>query len=181
MTASPAEHCVRRHPVRVTRGVGASGLPAKASAADDMTTAFKPIFATQSVQQAAAYTSDVQAMSVEFTQKALPGLATALHMTPAQMSAMMTQAFPAVATGVAQLPTIVQRMRTATGLIGSNVENYNQSASIPWSPGSMVAMFWLMMLPALLVLAVGAGALALTGRSGAASQPLPRLRGAYHH
>jgi hypothetical protein len=101
-------------------------------------------------------------MSTEFTQQTLPDLATALHVTPVQLTAMMAKDFPAVAAGVAQLPQILQRMDTATGLIQANVNNFDQSASIPWAPGSMVAMFWLMMVPGLLAFAFGAGALAIT-------------------
>ncbi len=152
----------------------------KASAADTMTSAFKPIFATQNVQQARADTNTVQAMSTEFTQKALPGLATALHLAPAQLAGMMTKDFPAVAAGVTQLPAIVQRMQTATGLIEGNVDNFNQSASIPWSPGSMVAMFWFMMIPALLAAGLGLTAIGFTRRHGALMLPTRRPHGAVH-
>jgi hypothetical protein len=163
-------------------GLLAVSMYGKASSADTMTTAFSPVFATQNVQQARADTNTVEAMSAQFTQQALPGLATALHMTPTQMSAMLTQQFPAVATGVAQLPQIVQRMETATSLIEGNVDNYNQSAAIPWSPGSMVAMFWLMMAPAVLAVVLAAGALLATaGHPTVRHAAVPRPRaGALH-
>jgi hypothetical protein len=162
-------------------GLLSVSMYSKASAADDMTTAFQPVFAAQSVQQARAYTDTAQAMSDEFTTATLPGIASTLHMTPAQLGGMMTQDFPAVATGVAQLPQIVQRMQTATTLIEGNVDNYHQSASIPWSPGSMVTMFWFMMLPALLALGVAFGGLAATSRRPATLVPAQRMRGALHH
>jgi hypothetical protein len=120
------------------------------------------VLTTQSAQNARADTNTVQAMSTEFTQQTLPDLATALHVTPVQLTAMMAKDFPAVAAGVAQLPQILQRMDTATGLIQANVNNFDQSASIPWAPGSMVATFWLMMVPGLLAVTLGAGALAIT-------------------
>jgi hypothetical protein len=161
-------------------GLLAVSMYGKASAADTMTSAFKPIFATQSVQQARADVTTVQAMSTEFTQKALPGLATALHLTPAQLTGMMTQDFPAVAAGVTQMPAIVQRMETATGLIEANVDNFNQSASIPWSPGSMVTMFWFMMVPALLAVGFGLTAFGFTRRHGALMLPTQRPHGAVH-
>jgi hypothetical protein len=75
----------------------------------------------------------------------------------------------------------MQRIQTATALIEGNVDNDNQSASIPWSPGSMVTMFWFMMLPALLALGVGVGAFAVISRGPAAVQPAPTMRGALHH
>jgi len=162
-------------------GLLSVSMYSKASAADDMTAAFKPVFAAQTVQQARAYTDTAQAMSVEFTSATMPGIASALHLRQTQLFAMMQQDFPAVLTGVSQLPQIVQRMQTATALIEANVDNYNQSASIPWSPGSMVTMFWFMMLPALLALGVGVGGLAARSPRPAALQPARRLRGALHH
>ncbi len=178
-----ARQRVARAMIAVTTAVGlvvvggllAVSMYSKTSAADQMTTAFAPVFATQSVQQMRADTNTVEAMATEFTQKTLPAIATALHMTPAQMGTLVAQQFPAVATGVAQLPQIVQRMATDTALIENNVNNYNQSASIPWSPGSMLTMFWLMMVPGLLVVFAGAGALVIGGgRRRTASLPIGR-------
>ncbi len=164
----------------VIAGLFSVSMYGKASAADEMTAAFKPIFTTQSVQYARAYTDTVRAMSTEFTQQALPGIATALHVTPAQLTGMMAKDFPAVAAGVVQLPQIVQRMATSTQLIQANVNNFNQSASIPWSPGSMVAMFWLMMVPGLLAFGLGAGALAFTQGRRTLVTPQRRTHGALH-
>ena len=135
----------------------------KASAADTMTAAFKPVFATQSVQQAQTYSNTLQAMETQLTTQAIPGLATALKLTPTQFSGLMTQSYPDVATGLAQFPAIVSRMQAQTGLIAANVDNFNQSAEIPWSPGSMVLMFWFMMGSAGLVLLIGAASVVLTG------------------
>lgn len=162
-------------------GLLSVSMYSKASAADDMTSAFQPVFAAQNVQQARAYTDTAQAMADEFTGTTLPGLATALHVTPAQLSGTMAQSYPAVATGVTELPQIMQRMQTATALIESNVDNYDQSASIPWSPGSMVTMFWLMMAPVLLALGIGVGAIAVTRRRPLVMQPMRTMRGVPHH
>jgi hypothetical protein len=161
-------------------GLLSVSMYSKASAADEMTSAFQPVFAAQSVQQARSYTDTATAMAGEFTTATVPGLAAALHVTPAQLSRTMAQNFPAVATGVAQLPQIMQRMQTATALIESNVDNYDRSASIPWSPGSMVTMFWLMMVPVLLALGIGVGAIAAT-RGPLAVRPIPTMRGVPHH
>lgn len=160
----------------------ATSMSSKATAADQMTNAFKPVFTTQSAQQARADTTTVTAMATEFSTKALPGIAAALKITPAQLSAMITTQFPAVATGVAQLPQILPRLEASTSLIESNVDNFNQSASIPWSPGSMISMFWFMMVSALLAVAFAAGALLLTvGRGTLAKVGTTRpLAGAVH-
>ena len=166
----------------VVIGLFSVSMYGKATAADQMTTAFAPVFSATNVQQARADTATVTAMATQFTQQTLPGVAAALHMTPAQMNVFVAQKFPAVAAGMTQLPQIVQRMQTATALIEQNANNYAQSASIPWSPGSMISMFWFMMISALLAIVFAAGALLVTvGRGTVARVPLHRpTAGAIH-
>ena len=72
-------------------------------------------------------------------------------------------------------------MDAATSLIEGNVDNYNQSASIPWAPGSMVTMVWLMMVPALLAIAFAAGGLLFAGRGTVTRVALPRAAAAPIH
>ncbi len=167
----------------VVIGLFSVSMYAKATAADQMTTAFAPVFSAASVQQARADTNTVTAMATQFTSQTLPGVAAALHMTPAQMNLFVAQKFPAVAAGMTQMPLILQRMQTATTLIEQNVSNYNQSASIPWSPGSMVSMFWFMMVSGLLAIVFAAGALLVTvGRGTVARVPVHRpAAGAFHN
>jgi hypothetical protein len=163
-------------------GLLATSMYGKASAADEMTAAFKPVFAAQSVQQARSLTNDATAMSNELTQSAVPTLASALHVTPTQLAAGMATSYPAVVTGMQALPGIVQRMQVATSLIESQADNFAKTAAIPWEPGSMVGVFWAMMAPAILLIAVGAGTLLLVSGVGSASTRRTTLRpGALHH
>jgi hypothetical protein len=163
-------------------GLLSVSMYSKASAADEMTTAFKPIFAAQNVQQAQAYAASAQAMGTDLSTRVLPGIAQSLNVTPQQLAASMQTNYPAVAAGVTLMPQILQRMQSATGLIAAQASNFDMSASIPWSPGSMVTMFWMMMVPALLGLAVGVGGVALVSRRPTAMQPAaPTMRGALHH
>jgi len=166
----------------VVIGLFSVSMYSKATAADQMTTAFAPVFSASSVQQARADTGTVTAMATQFTQQTMPGVAAALHMTPTQMNLLVAQKFPAVAAGMTQMPLILQRMQTATTLIEQNVGNYGQSASIPWSPGSMVSMFWFMLISALLAIVFAAGALLVTvGRGTVARVPAHRpTAGAIH-
>jgi len=143
-------------------GLLATSMYGKASAADSMDTAFKPVFAAQAVQQARTDVTTMAAMGDELAGKTLPALASVLKVTPQQLSGMMAAKYPDVAAGVAAMPAIMQRMQTSVSLIEGNVDNYAQTASIPWQPGSMVTVYWYMMVPALLLMAVGAGALLAT-------------------
>jgi len=167
--------------VVMAAGLLATSMYGKASSADDMTAAFRPVFAASAVQQTQALTADARAMSAELTTKALPAFATALHVTPAQLAQTMATSFPAVTAGMQQLPGIVDRMGAAGSLIAAQKDNFDKTAAIPWEPGSMVGVFWSMMAPALIVLAVAAGAL-LTGSSPATEARRLTLRpGAQHH
>lgn len=135
----------------------------KASAADEMNAAFKPVFAPGAVQQTVAWSQEAQAMTTQLTHEVLPDLAAAMHVTPAQLSATLATSYPAVATGLAEMPAIVERMAGSSAVIAANADNYAQTASIPWAPGSMVLMFWFMMAPALVGVVIGVGALAAPG------------------
>lgn len=148
----------------VVIGLLATSMYAKTSAADTMNTAFQPVFATQNVQQGQGYVATVQAAGTEMSQKLIPDLAAAFRMTPGQFDALLTAKYPQFASGVTALPAIVSRMDAATSNIASNVDNYNQTASIPWTPGSLVTMFWLMVGPAAAVFVISTGALLTSWR-----------------
>lgn len=140
-------------------GLLATSMYAKASAADTMNTAFQPVFTTQSVQQGQSYAATVQAAGTEVTSKLIPALTSAFHLTPAQLDALMSSTYPQFVSGVTALPGIVSRMEAATSIIAANAGNYTQTASIPWTPGSMVTMFWMLVGPAAAVILASAGAL----------------------
>jgi len=165
-------------------GLLATSMYGKASAADEMTSAFKPIFASSSVAQLHTLGSDAAAMSTELTTTAVPALATALHVTPSQLAATMATSYPDVVSGMQALPAIVGRMQGAVGLIEAQASNFEQSASIPWSPGSMVGMFWAMMAPALFVALLGAAGVVAATPTGAVAVTRRRFTlrpGAQHH
>jgi hypothetical protein len=162
-------------------GLLATTLYAKASAADDLNTAFTPVFATAGVQQIHADTTTVASMSTELSQKALPAIAQALGMSATQLDQLVAGRFPAVATGLNELPQIVQRMQTSAALIEGNAGNFRQVTAIPWTSGTMVTLYWFMMVPALLILVVGAGAFLASRTTGGIAIAFPRLPSRPHH
>jgi len=164
----------------MSAGLLATSMYGKASAADEMTAAFRPVFAASSIQQTQALTADASAMATELTQKALPAFAAALHVSPSQLAAGMATSYPAVTAGMQELPGIIGRMDGAATLIATQKDNFDQTAAIPWTPGSMVGVFWSMMAPALLILVVAAGTLlAATGTAPQARRTVLRP-GAQH-
>ena len=106
-------------------------VPTKAQAVDNLTNAFRPVFTTQGAAQTREYLTNVQNMDKQLTSAALPGLASMLKVTPAQLDASLGQNFPAVATGLQQMPAILSRFNVLVTGIQQNVGNFQLADSIP--------------------------------------------------
>ncbi|WP_235214875.1 hypothetical protein [Rhodococcus opacus] len=148
--------------------------PAKAKAVDDLTAAFGPVFTDQG---AAAVRSDftvIEKMSDQLQTDTVPALAGALKMDPAQFQAFMTENFPDVATGMAQLNEIVPRFGALVAGIEGNVDNFQQAASIPTAAQDTTTLTWWFLVPGVALIALGA--VGVTARSGSAPRPVPRIR-----
>ena len=133
-------------------------VPSKAKAVDAMTDAFRPVFTAQSATQTRAYLTTVQNMDQQLMDGALPGLAAMLKVSPEQLSASLKQNFPAVATGLQQMPQILSRFDGLVANIERNVKNFQLADSIP-SQGTHTTMLEDQ-------LAVPAGVLVLAGLTG---------------
>lgn len=132
--------------------------PAKTRAVDRVNDAFRPIFTTQSVEQARGYVTTLQAMQAQLTDQALPGLAAELHVTPQQLSATLAADFPTVATGLQQLPAILGRIDALVNTVGDNVANFQLVDAIPTKDLATTTVEWQFAIPAaVLVLAGSAG------------------------
>jgi hypothetical protein len=131
----------------------AMGLPTKAAAGQRMMDGFEPIMQPAQVETTAAYYNDVfvplgqvtPMLSAERLQtfqrylqgfsgmktdsaKLVPLLAQVLHMTPAQVRALMAQQLPAMA---ALLQTLPQMQRDFGGLVGTMQENVGIFSRVP--------------------------------------------------
>lgn len=128
-------------------------LPTKASAGEDMMNGFQPIMQPDQVATTARYYNDVfvplgqvtpmmsaknlakfqaymkgfQGMQTD-AAKLVPLLAQALHMTPAQVQAMMAQNLPAMA---AMLQSMPQMQRDFGGLLTTMQQNEDIFAQVP--------------------------------------------------
>ena len=83
---------------------------------DRMTDGFRPIMTQQAIQTDRADIAAVSAAGTEIQTKMLPALAQQLHMTPAQLSQMISTQYPDVAAGLQALPTITPSF---TGLVNT--------------------------------------------------------------
>jgi hypothetical protein len=181
----------------------AMSLPSKANAGESMLNSFQPIMQPGQVRRTAYYYNDVfvplgrvtpmmssqnlgkfqgylkgfQGMQTD-AAKLVPMLAQALHMTPAQVQAMMGKQLPTMATMLANLPQmrrdfggLLGTMQQNVGIFGqvpaglkhyqplvttmqANVDNYRQVNSLP----SFRLFAWFFFVPgALLILLAGVG------------------------
>jgi hypothetical protein len=133
-------------------------VPGKARAVDHMTDAFRPVFTTQGAQQTRAYLATVQAMDKQLTAEAVPGLAAMLKVTPQQLGASLKQNFPAVATGLDEMPQILTRFDGLVTAIEHSVKNFKLADSVP-TEGTQTTMLEAQ-------LAIPAGVLVFAGLLG---------------
>lgn len=149
-------------------------VPQKAQATDDLTVAFAPVFTDEGATATRADMDVIQNMSDQLQEQTLPALAGALKMDPAQFRSFMAENFPAVATGVAQLNTILPRFQGLVGGIEQNVTSFQLAATIPTSGADTTSLSWWFFAPggALLVF----GILGLATRESSAPQVRPRVR-----
>jgi hypothetical protein len=129
----------------------ALGLPAKASAGQEMMDDFRPLMQSANVDKTASYYNDVfvplgdvvpalsaenmakfngyvqgmTAMGVD-AQNLVPALAQALSMTPEQVQAFMVAQFPAMSQLLQDLPTMQQDFSDIVALMEANVAIFEQ-------------------------------------------------------
>jgi hypothetical protein len=136
----------------------ALGMPAKTAAGARMMSDFQPLMGAAHVQETADYYNNVfvplgkvapamndktvakfQGYAQGFDgmlvdgQKLVPALAQAMHMTPAQVQAMLQKEFPHMAALLAALPTMRQDFAQLIGLMASNTKIFAQvPAGLDW-------------------------------------------------
>jgi hypothetical protein len=128
---------------------------------DGVTNAFRPVFSAEGARTTRAYMDTVQSMADELTGKALPALAAQLKVTPDQLGQSLAANFPAVATGVSQLGTVLPRFQALVSGVEQNTANFRLADSIPTASTPTTLLHWLFVIPAfVLVISGGAGLLA---------------------
>ncbi len=134
----------------------AVSVPAKAKAVDQLTAAFAPTLTPTAVQQTRTDMNTVQAMANQLESKLLPELATALKVTPTQLTSELGTDFPAFALGVKNLPTILPGFQTLVrDLQTVSGSDFNDASSIPWASTATTTLTWLFVIPGALLLIAG--------------------------
>jgi hypothetical protein len=131
-------------------------LPAKTQGVDNLTNAFRPAFTPKSLSQTRQDMDTVKAMAAELDGKAIPALAAQLGTTPDQFRSTLATGFPAVGTGMRQLPTILPYFDGVVGGLEAQAANFRLADAIPAKPFPATLVTYLFLLPGLAVAAVAA-------------------------
>ena len=146
-------------------------VPAKTTAVDQLTVAFRPIFTEQGAAQARGHVDTLEAMQQQLTTEALPGVATMLGVTPEELGATLATDVPTVAAGLQQLPAILARIDALVTTVESNIHTFQLADSIPTAGLPTTAVTWQLALPAGVLVAAGAAG-AVAGRRRRAVEPI---------
>src|SRR3954447_10888765 len=142
-------------------------LFSRASAAERLTDDIRPAMTDRALAQTRAEFDLERAGLREFVDTGIPHLAADLGQTPAAFRASIDREFPAVSTGIQQLPAITPFVDNAINLFDENRAKFHSADAIPttWLP--YTAGPWMLIgFGALLVLL---GAAVALGRGGRAS------------
>lgn len=139
-------------------------VPAKTQAVDDLTDAFRPVFSDEGVATTRAHLDTVHAMIDQLVGEALPGLAGALSMSPADFQALLGEQFPAVAGGLASIAEILGRFDSLVAAVESDTISFHRADSIPTANTNTTLLHWLFVITGL-VLLVGTATTSLRGRT----------------
>jgi hypothetical protein len=128
-------------------------VPAKTAAAEELTTAFRPVFTEQSTAQARDYVETLQAMDTQLTGEAMPTLAAMLQLSPEQLAATMRQEYPTVSAGLQELPAVLTRLDGLVTIVEHNVDNFQIADSFPSQGLPATAIGGQLVVPAAVLLA----------------------------
>jgi hypothetical protein len=162
----------RRMPSYIIGGIGVvlilmsftTRLFTVAPAFERLTDDFRPEMKAATLSQLRQDVGGLSAVGAEFSTKAVPQLATALNMTPAQFSGVMGQQFPAVAAGLQRIPQVTQEFNGVLNVLSEERSRFEDADAIPTSSLPATTVPWAL---------AGAGVLCI-----AVAFIVPRRRGA---
>lgn len=128
---------------------------------------FRPALTQKSIDTARADIAGLSAVQEEFTTKLAPALSQQLKMTPAQFDGFVTQNFPAVATGMGALPTVVPTFNGLIDTLDKQRPLFASADAIPTASLPATTVPWATLGAGVLVLLIGAATLRSPKAGGA--------------
>jgi hypothetical protein len=135
-------------------GAFALSLPGKASDADDLNDALKPVYTEETVAGAAGAVEAIGAMGGEMQSAMLPGLGEMLGMDSAAVGAFLSDGFPMLAQALQSLPDALGRFEGVVSTFDANLDNYDTLRPVAFGP-----IIWTLVLGSLAVLLAAGAAL----------------------
>jgi len=120
-----------------------------------MTDGFRPVMTQQSISTARQDISRLDGAGTELRTTLLPALATQLGLTPQQMNAMMQTQYPAVAAGVAALPTIVPSFNGLVTTLDQQRDLFASADAIPTKDLPATTLPWALLVVGVFVFGLG--------------------------
>ena len=116
-------------------------LTGKASDADDLNEALKPVYTEETVTGAAMAVEAIGAMGAEMQTAMLPGLGQMLGMDAASVEAFLGQGFPTLAGALQAMPDAIERFNGVVTTFDDNLENYATLRPVAFSPIILILIF----------------------------------------
>lgn len=129
-----------------------------------MSDGFRPVMKPVPIAQLQSDLKGLSAVNAEFGSKGVPMLSQALEMTPAQFTAFMGQQYPAVATGIQQLPAIVTQFQGVVGTLQAEQGRFAKADAIPTSNLPATTVPWGLLAAGIILLGLGLLIAFLPGR-----------------
>jgi hypothetical protein len=129
-----------------------------------MSDGFRPVMQEESIAALQQDLAGLQAVTDEFQTTAVPLLSQALQLTPEEFQGMMQADFADVATGMEQLPGIIESFDGVVGVLDAEQERFASADAIPTSSLPATTVPWGLLIAGIVFVALGIAILALPGR-----------------
>lgn len=122
---------------------------------DRLTDGFRPIMTQQALRTDRADIASLSSAGTEIRTTLIPALATQLHMTPAQMSQMMTTQYPAVGKGLQSLPAITANFNGLVTKLDNQRTLFASADAIPTKSVPAAVVPWALLAVGAMTVALG--------------------------
>lgn len=132
-----------------------SNLFAVGPAFENLIVDFRPALTQSSIATAHADIAGLSAVQTEFTSKLAPTLSAQLKMTSTQFNGFISQNFPAVATGMAALPTVIPTFNGLINTLDQQRTLFASADAIPTKNLPATTVPWTLLGAGILVFLIG--------------------------
>jgi hypothetical protein len=131
---------------------------------EDLADGFRPIMQEDAL---AALEQDLQglaAVAEEFPAQAVPMMSQALGVTPEEFTAGMQEQYPNVATGMEQLPSVIESFEGVVATLQAEIDRFASADAIPTEDLPATTIPWAMLVAGIVLIGLGIAIALTTGR-----------------